>query len=118
MSNSRIYTNAIQQAYLQGYNKALQEQREKELKVRHTPTSDAMTIEDCIDTLNEEWDFAQQPCYVKVAIEQAVSAMKKQIPQKPIKTKKEWVCPTCKTLVGSRPYCGYCGQRIEVESIK
>ena len=88
------------------------------MKIRHTPTSDTMSVEDCIDTLNEEWDFAQQPCYVKIAIEQAVSAMKKQIPQKPIKTKKEWVCPTCRTLVGSRPYCGYCGQRIEVESIK
>ena len=114
MSNSRIYTNAIHKAYLQGYNNGLK----KDLKIRHTPTSDTMSVEDCINTLNEEWDFAQQPCYVKVAIEQAVSAMKKQIPQKPIKTKKAWVCPTCGTLVGSRPYCGYCGHRIEVEAIK
>ena len=118
MSNNRIYTNAIHKAYLQGYNDGLKKQIEKDFKIRHTPTSDTMSVQDCIDILNEEWDFAQQPCYVKVAIEQAVSAMNKQIPQKPIKTKKEWVCPTCRTLVGSRPYCGYCGQRIEVESIK
>lgn len=43
----------------------------------------------------------------------AVEALEKQIPKKPIKTRSEIVCPTCKTLVGSSPYCRYCGQALD-----
>ena len=43
----------------------------------------------------------------------AISALEKQIPKKPIKTAREIVCPTCGTLVGSSPYCRYCGQAID-----
>lgn len=37
----------------------------------------------------------------------------KQTPQKPLNTRREIICPSCRTLVGSRPYCGYCGQAID-----
>ena len=43
----------------------------------------------------------------------AILALEKQIPKKPIKTRSEIVCPTCKTLIGSSPYCRYCGQAID-----
>ena len=41
------------------------------------------------------------------------SALEKQIPKKPVKTRREIVCPTCRTLVGSSPYCRYCGQALD-----
>ena len=47
------------------------------------------------------------------AKEKALSAISKQIPQKPINTRREIVCPTCRTLVGSSPYCRYCGQMLD-----
>ena len=47
------------------------------------------------------------------ALEIAVIALKKQIPKKPRKTRSEIVCPTCNTLVGSSPYCRYCGQALD-----
>ncbi len=40
-------------------------------------------------------------------------ALEKQIPKKLIKYKDEIVCPSCKTLVGSSPYCRYCGQALD-----
>ena len=43
----------------------------------------------------------------------AIEALEKQIPKKPTKTRSEIVCPTCKTLVGSSPYCRYCGQALD-----
>lgn len=43
----------------------------------------------------------------------ALSAISKQIPQKPVNTGQEIVCPTCRTLVGSSPYCRYCGQMLD-----
>ena len=46
---------------------------------------------------------------VDEACEIAAEALEKQIPKKPIKYKGEIVCPSCKTLVGSAPYCRYCG---------
>lgn len=48
----------------------------------------------------------------------AILALEKQIPKKPTKTRSEIVCPTCKTLVGSSPYCRYCGQAIDWSDIK
>lgn len=48
----------------------------------------------------------------------AIEALEKQIPKKPIKTRGEIVCPTCKTLVGSSPYCRYCGQALDGSDIK
>lgn len=43
----------------------------------------------------------------------AIEALEKQIPKKPTKTAREIVCPTCRTLVGSSPYCRYCGQALD-----
>ena len=43
----------------------------------------------------------------------AIEALEKQIPKKPVKTRSEIVCPTCDTLVGSSPYCRYCGQALD-----
>ena len=40
-------------------------------------------------------------------------ALEKQIPKKPVEVRNEIVCPTCKTLVGSSPYCRYCGQALD-----
>lgn len=42
-----------------------------------------------------------------------IKALEKQIPKKPIKYKDEIVCPSCKTLVGSSPYCRYCEQALD-----
>ena len=43
----------------------------------------------------------------------AISALEKQIPKAPVQVRHEIVCPTCRTLVGSTPYCRYCGQAID-----
>ncbi len=46
-------------------------------------------------------------------IEIAISALEKQTPKKPIKELNETICPNCKTLVGSSPFCRYCGQALD-----
>ena len=51
--------------------------------------------------------------YITEALNMAINALEKQIPKKPVKTRSEIVCPTCNTLVGSSPYCRYCGQAID-----
>lgn len=43
----------------------------------------------------------------------AIEALEKQLPQKPVKARNEIVCPRCRTLVGSSPYCRYCGQALD-----
>lgn len=72
-----------------------------------------MTKQEAIAILQEERDYAQFPKYVKEALIIAKEAIEKQIPKSPLKTRSEIVCPTCNTLVGSSPYCRYCGQAIE-----
>lgn len=48
------------------------------------------------------------------AVEQKVlAAIDKQTALKPVMAKREVVCPTCRTLVGSTPYCAYCGQKLD-----
>lgn len=54
-----------------------------------------------------------QPLIGGKSLDIAISAIEKQIPKKPIKTRSEIVCPTCNTLVGSSPYCRYCGQALD-----
>ena len=54
-----------------------------------------------------------QPIIGGKSLDIAISAIEKQISKKPIKTRREIVCPTCKTLVGSSPYCRYCGQALD-----
>lgn len=62
-----------------------------------------------IDCFNSDCDN----CKIIVAYEKGIKALEKQIPKKPIKYKYEIVCPSCKTLVGSSPYCRYCGQALD-----
>lgn len=54
-------------------------------------------------------------CEVTIAYDMAIKALEKQIPKKPVEVRNEIVCPTCKTLVGSSPYCRYCGQALDWE---
>lgn len=54
-----------------------------------------------------------QPVIGGKSLDIAIGAIEKQIPKKPIKTRSEIVCPTCNTLVGSSPYCRYCGQALD-----
>lgn len=49
----------------------------------------------------------------KTALNIAINALEKQIPKRPRNTRREIVCPTCRTLVGSSPYCRYCGQMLD-----
>ena len=79
-----------------------------------------MTYEEAIKTIKlavaeVEWNY---PMDYAVAFEMAISAIEKQIPKKPTKTRSEIVCPTCKTLAGSSPYCRHCGQVLDGSDIK
>ena len=47
------------------------------------------------------------------AFEIAINALEKQVPKRPVNTRREIVCPACRTLVGSSPYCRYCGQMLD-----
>lgn len=68
-----------------------------------------MTNEEAIIDIRENI----QPIVGGKSLDIAISALEKQIPKKLIKTRSEIVCPTCKTLVGSSPYCRYCGQALD-----
>ena len=72
-----------------------------------------MTIEEAIIDIRENI----QPIIGGKSLDIAVSALEKQIPKKPRKTKTEIVCPTCATLIGSSPYCRYCGQKLDWRNI-
>ncbi len=68
-----------------------------------------MTNEEAIIDIRENI----QPIIGGKSLDIAISGIEKQISKKPIKTRSEIVCPTCKTLVGSSPYCRYCGQALD-----
>lgn len=70
-----------------------------------------MTYEEAIIDIRENI----QPIVGGKSLDIAISAIEKQIPKKPRKTRTEIVCPTCATLVGSSPYCRYCGQKLSWE---
>lgn len=74
-----------------------------------------MTLEEAIGIVKcaigeVEWNY---PLDYAEAFEVAIEALEKQIPKKPVEVRNEIVCPTCKTLVGSSPYCRYCGQALD-----
>lgn len=50
---------------------------------------------------------------IKKLTEEKERLRAKQTPQKPRNTRREIVCPSCSTLIGSHPYCAYCGQAID-----
>lgn len=70
-----------------------------------------MTNEEAIIDIRENI----QPIVGGKSLDIAISAIEKQIPKIVRKTKNEIVCPTCGTLVGSSPYCRYCGQKLSWE---
>ena len=70
-----------------------------------------MTNEEAIIDIRENI----QPIVGGKSLDIAISAIEKQIPKIVRKTKNEIVCPTCRTLVGSSPYCRYCGQKLSWE---
>lgn len=70
-----------------------------------------MTNEEAIIDIRENI----QPIVGGKSLDIAISALEKQIPKIVRKTKNEIVCPTCGTLVGSSPYCRYCGQKLSWE---
>lgn len=83
-----------------------------------------MTIQEYAEILQEEWDFAQQPTYVKLSIKAAIIALKKQAPKEPIlkamdgfdfDVAAEICCPSCSSpIVNVRPrFCHYCGQALD-----
>lgn len=81
-----------------------------------------MTYEEAINVLQDDLVIAIHdsdginPEYERNQVESlkaAIFALEKQIPKKPVEARNEIVCPTCKTLVGSSPYCRYCGQALD-----
>ena len=70
-----------------------------------------MTNEEAIIDIRENI----QPIVGGKSLDIAISAIEKQIPKIDKKTKNEIVCPACGTLVGSSPYCRYCGQKLSWE---
>ena len=81
-----------------------------------------MTNEEAIkqidDVLSSDYHYDETLGYQLTSddfgwLEKSKKALEKQIPKKPRKTRTEIVCPTCATLVGSSPYCRYCGQAID-----
>ena len=70
-----------------------------------------MTNEEAIIDIRENI----QPIVGGKSLDIAISAIEKQIPKIVRETKNEIVCPTCGTLVGSSPYCRYCGQKLSWE---
>ena len=81
-----------------------------------------MTNEEAIkqidDVLSSDYHYDETLGYQLTSddfewLEKSKKALEKQIPKKPTKTRSEIVCPTCKTLIGSSPYCRYCGQAID-----
>ena len=60
----------------------------------------------CITRKNGKWKMP-------MALFLACFSLERQVAKKPVKSSTEIVCPNCRTLVGPRPFCGYCGQRID-----
>ena len=51
------------------------------------------------------------------AVEIAVDAMKKQMPEKPKKSTAFYFCPNCGSYDYTIPYCRFCGQHIVLEGV-
>lgn len=70
-----------------------------------------MTIQEAFEIIKNEMPY--ESGVINKALSMVENAVEKQIPKKPVKVRYEIVCPTCKTLVGSSPYCRYCGQALD-----
>lgn len=66
-----------------------------------------MDAKEAIEILQEEWDFAQEPAYVKNAIQMAIESLGRDTPKKP----NGEYCPNCKRhLRKPKVSCGYTGK--------
>lgn len=80
-----------------------------ELRFRNT--------EDCIKHIKSIKEIYRKDTPSDVALEEAIEALEKQIPKKPIFTedKQFALCPCCdmKGLTDKQKYCDNCGQTID-----
>ena len=84
-----------------------------------------MTYEEAIEILQEEHDYCQEMSYVIKALEMAIEALEKEIPEKPLHMHKNYYCPICKEdgwmlwddaiPNDMDKYCGKCGHAIDWE---
>lgn len=86
-----------------------------------------MKIQEAIEILKHEHDYAQLLSYVNEALKMAISALEKQIPKKPYKVKEhkqnEYYCIVCNRYLGDEmelkyaclqpEYCQHCGQALD-----
>lgn len=86
--------------------------------------NDTFSLQEQIEILEEEWDFAQEPSYVKNAILVAINAIRLQIPKKPISFggRTDYKCSVCGRRVRSGKgsssrirdnFCQRCGQALD-----
>ena len=79
-----------------------------------------MTYQEAIEILQEEHDYCQETSYVIKALEMAIEALEKEIPEKPCKDNENGVyekehCPSChRSLFPNDHHCE-CGQAIDWE---
>lgn len=81
-----------------------------------------MKIQEAIEILKHEHDYAQLLSYVNEALKMAISALEKQIPKKPILAEEQhirylmdYICPLCGkhfSGTGIASYCYHCGQAL------
>ena len=86
-----------------------------------------MTYKEAIEILQEEHDYCQEMSYVIEALEMAIKALEKEIPEKPLHMHKNYYCPICKedgwmlwddAIPNDMDnYCGKCGQAIDWSDI-
>ena len=86
-----------------------------------------MTYKEAIEILQEEHDYCQEMSYVIKALEMAIEALEKEIPEKPLHMHKNYYCPICKEdgwmlwddaiPNDMDKYCGKCGHAIDWSGI-
>ena len=77
-----------------------------------------MTYEEAIETLKHEHDYAQLLSYVNEALKMAISALEKQMPQKPTIDEYDdgtysYICPRGAEAEENQVYCDICGQALD-----
>lgn len=82
-----------------------------------------MTIQRAIEIIKKALEIikSQMPhesAVINEVIKTVEVVAEKQTPKKPIKELNEVICPNCKTLVGSSPFCRYCGQALDWNDLK
>lgn len=77
-----------------------------------------MTVERAMEILNPEHrEVYESIDPVNEACEMGIKALSKEIAKELVylEEKEEWACPCCKNYaIGSRGYCTYCGQKLNL----